>query len=63
MLCSGLACGPLDPVVSMVVPDAQAEIEPAYTRALLAELDAIVEHIPAERLAIQWDAPIEFAIP
>jgi hypothetical protein len=53
---------PLAPVVSMAVPEAQADIERAYTRALLADLDTIVEHIPSARLAIQWDTPIEFAI-
>ena len=36
-----------------------AEIEPAYERALLEEVDRIASVVPAEDLAVQWDTPWE----
>jgi hypothetical protein len=44
-----------------VAPQDRAAIEPAYTRALFAELDRITDAIPHEALEIQWDAAVEFA--
>lgn len=50
------------PMVNSVVralyfPDPQdvARIRPGFEEALAAELDAIVKHIPARDLAVQWD--------
>ena len=34
---------------------AQADVEPAYERAMLREVEAIVAAIPVDDLAIQWD--------
>lgn len=36
-----------------------ADVEPAYERALLAEVDRIVHAVPAADLALQWDTPWE----
>lgn len=43
-------------------PDQQAVVEPAYARALYGELDRILAAVPHERLAIQWDTAVEFAL-
>ena len=40
----------------------RARIEPKYRDALYAELAEILEAIPHEDLAIQWDVAVEFAI-
>ncbi|SJN12651.1 hypothetical protein FM113_15455 [Leucobacter sp. 7(1)] len=53
---------PLGVVGSMVHPANRAEFEPVYEAALAAELDSILAAIPHDRLAIQWDAALEFAI-
>jgi hypothetical protein len=53
---------PLAPVVVFVAPLDHAKAEPAYERALLAELDEITAAIPHGELAIQWDVAVEFGI-
>jgi len=45
-----------------IVPAAQADVEQAYEGKLLQELDDIIEAIPADQLAIQWDTAVEFAV-
>jgi hypothetical protein len=50
-------------VLSIVLaPSAVPLVEPAYEAALLAEVDEIIEMVPADELAIQWDAPTEVHI-
>lgn len=44
-----------------IAPQDRAAIEPAYTRALYAELDRIAAGIPHDSFQIQWDAAVEFA--
>lgn len=49
-------------------PEDLPAIKPGYEEAMLAEVETIVEHIPHEDLAIQWDAAcesvdIEFGLP
>ena len=44
------------------VPRDQEAIELAYERQMLEELDDVIEAVPAEELAIQWDTAVEFAI-
>lgn len=46
---------PIAVVTSFVTPELRAALEPAYERALLAELKAIASKIPHDQLAIQWD--------
>ena len=53
---------PLGVVGSFVAEADRAEFEPVYEAALAAELAQILAAIPHERLAIQWDAALEFAI-
>ncbi|SFR99257.1 hypothetical protein SAMN04487783_0329 [Agrococcus baldri] len=47
---------------AFIEPGSRAAFEPIYRDALRAELDAILAAIPHERLAIQFDAAVEFAI-
>lgn len=47
---------------AFVVPQDRAAFEPAYERALLAELARITDGIPHERLAVQWDTAVEFGL-
>lgn len=50
---------PIAPVAMFVTDDAQAQVEPAYERQLLGELDRILDGVPHDRLAIQWDVCVE----
>jgi len=49
-------------IASFVVPDDRAALEPAYERALFAELERILAAIPHSDLAIQWDTAAEFGL-
>ena len=40
----------------------QAELEPVYEAQMQAEVERILAAIPADQLAIQWDARYEFAM-
>ena len=53
---------PLSVASVYVVPPSRALFEQAYVRAMGRELDRIVAAIPADRLAIQWEAAVEFAL-
>jgi hypothetical protein len=53
---------PLATVVSFIVMDDQPLVEIGYTEAMERELAQILSSIPHDRLAIQWDVALEFAI-
>ena len=53
---------PLAVIHLRFIPRDQETVEQAYERQLLAELDGMLEAIPAEALAIQWDTAVEFAV-
>ena len=53
---------PLAVIHIRIVTDDQAAVEEAYERRLLGELDDILNVIPADELAIQWDTAVEFAL-
>ena len=53
---------PLAPVAAFVTPTAVAAVEPTYEAALLKELDEIIDAVPHDELAIQWDAAVEFGM-
>jgi ubiquinone/menaquinone biosynthesis C-methylase UbiE len=53
---------PVGPVGHLVAPQSQAAVEPVYEHRLLAELDEMLEAIPHDQLAVQWDTAIEFAL-
>jgi SAM-dependent methyltransferase len=52
----------LAPISAFVVPEHQALLEPAYEERLLAELQVILEDVPSDQLAIQWDTNFEFGM-
>ena len=53
---------PLAPIHAFAWPASKAALEAPYERALLAELDLILESIPHDQLAIQWDCAIEMGM-
>jgi ubiquinone/menaquinone biosynthesis C-methylase UbiE len=53
---------PLAPVCAFVVPEHQEALEPLYEERLLAELRLIVDEIPHDQLAVQWDTTFEFGM-
>ncbi|MCH1883824.1 hypothetical protein [Agrococcus sp. ARC_14] len=53
---------PIAIVGAFIEAGSRAAFEPIYRDALQAELDRILEAIPHDQLAIQFDAAVEFAI-
>ncbi|MEP6659433.1 MAG: class I SAM-dependent methyltransferase [Acidimicrobiales bacterium] len=53
---------PLAPISAFIAPEHQAVIEPIYEARLLDEVTAIVDAVPHDQLAIQWDTNFEFAM-
>ena len=53
---------PLAPISAFVTPDDQEALEPIYEARMLEELYRILEAIPHDQLAIQWDTNVEFAM-
>ncbi len=53
---------PFAVVSSVVVPAALAAVEAAYEKAMIAEVAALVRHIPHKDLCIQWDVCNEMVI-
>ncbi len=53
---------PVGVVGSFVRAEDRESFEPVYEAALAAELGQILEAIPHDELAIQWDAALEFAM-
>lgn len=48
--------------MSALYPDAMAAVEPAYEEAMLREVAAILDAIPHDQLAIQWDVCLEMLL-
>jgi ubiquinone/menaquinone biosynthesis C-methylase UbiE len=53
---------PLAPISAFVALDDQAVVEPAYEVAMADELAQILEAIPHDQLALQWDTNVEFGM-
>jgi SAM-dependent methyltransferase len=53
---------PLAPISAFVVPEHQALLEPVYEDQLLRELRSILQDVPHDQLAIQWDTNFEFGM-
>lgn len=53
---------PLAVVAAYIEPGSQTIVEPAYQARMLAELNMIMNAVPHDELAIQWDIAIEFAV-
>jgi ubiquinone/menaquinone biosynthesis C-methylase UbiE len=53
---------PLAPISAFVALDDQEVVEPAYKAAMAEELEQILEGIPHDQLALQWDTNVEFGM-
>lgn len=53
---------PAGVVGSFFADDAKAAVEPVYERAVLGELARILDGVPHDDLAIQWDTALEFGL-
>ncbi|HEX3803373.1 MAG TPA: hypothetical protein VHV75_11090 [Solirubrobacteraceae bacterium] len=51
---------PLASVAGTFVPDALPTVAPSYEQALFADLDTLLDRLPHEQVAIQWDVAVEF---
>jgi hypothetical protein len=53
---------PLAPVSAFVGAEDQPVVEQAYEASMLAEVEQILEAIPHDQLALQWDTNVEFGM-
>jgi methionine synthase II (cobalamin-independent) len=53
---------PLASINGWVVPEHHDALQPSYTRALFADLERLLNALPHDQLAVQWDVAVEFAI-
>ena len=53
---------PLAPISAFVVPEHQAALEPIYEARLLQELQVVLDEVPHDQLAVQWDTNFEFGM-
>jgi hypothetical protein len=53
---------PLASIASFVAVEDRATLEPSYERALFADLHALLQAVPHERIAVQWDVAVEFGM-
>ena len=53
---------PLAPISAFVAAEDQAALEPIYEARMLEELKEILEAIPHEQLALQWDTNVELGM-
>jgi SAM-dependent methyltransferase len=53
---------PLAPISAFVAAEDQAALEPIYESRMLAEVAEIVDAIPHEQLAVQWDTNVELGM-
>jgi len=50
---------PLASMAGTIAPEDLPAVAPAYERALFADLDTLLERLPHERIAVQWDIAVE----
>ncbi|GEL20157.1 hypothetical protein [Pseudonocardia asaccharolytica] len=53
---------PLASINAWFVPEDQNRVEASYERALFTDLDRLLEALPHDEIAVQWDVAVEFAI-
>jgi hypothetical protein len=53
---------PLASINSWIVDEDQDRLEPSYTRALFADLQRVLDALPHDEIAVQWDVAVEFGI-
>ena len=51
---------PLASMAGTIAPDDMARVAASYEQALFADLDTLLERIPHDRVAVQWDVAVEF---
>jgi hypothetical protein len=50
---------PLASMAGTIAPDDLPAVAPAYEEALFADLDTLLDRLPHERIAVQWDIAVE----
>jgi hypothetical protein len=50
---------PLASIAGTIAPRDLPAVAPAYERALFADLDTLLDRLPHERIAVQWDIAVE----
>ncbi len=50
---------PLASMAGTIAPEDLPAVAPAYEQALFADLDTLLERLPHERIAVQWDIAVE----
>lgn len=48
--------------MSVIDPEQQAELAASYETALFADLATLLDAVPHERVAVQWDVAVEFGV-
>jgi hypothetical protein len=50
---------PLASMAGTIAPEDLPAVAPAYERALFADLDTLLDRLPHDRIAVQWDIAVE----
>ena len=53
---------PLASIAGTVVPADQTDVAASYEAALFADLDHVLQGLPHNRIAVQWDVAVEFGL-
>ena len=53
---------PLASMAGTIVPDDMPAVAASYERALFADLDTLMDRLPHDRCAVQWDVAVEFGL-
>ena len=53
---------PLASIGAYIVPEQQQALLGSYERAMFADLDRLLEAIPHDEVAVQWDVAVEFSV-
>ena len=53
---------PLASTAGTIVPDDLPAVAASYERALFADLDTLLDRLPHDRCAVQWDVAVEFGL-
>jgi hypothetical protein len=51
---------PLASIAGTIAPQDQPAVMRSYEEALLTDLDTVLERLPHDRIAVQWDVAVEF---
>jgi hypothetical protein len=51
---------PLASIAGTIAPEDQPAVATSYEEALLTDLDTVLERLPHDRIAVQWDVAVEF---